>query len=130
MGTRRRPVDEHRTLEEIERDRWGAAPSGSTSLVQRVHALRRVPVRDLDVEGLRMLIGQQVGLPPLMPRALAVLAANPLAEGDLYPGDLLSSVMKVGHEYWDAHPEQHAVAVAIVRRVRLDEDGGVTGQTV
>jgi len=62
----------------------------------------------LTVEDLRLLIGQQKGLEHLIPVALDVLREDPLAEGDLYPGDLMKNVLGVSEEYWKEHPEERA----------------------
>ena len=35
-----------------------------------------------------------------------MLEANPLAEGDYYPGDLLQAVLGVDMEHWRANREQ------------------------
>jgi hypothetical protein len=91
------------SLEQIENDRWGDAPPGATRLVASVHALRRVPIGALNVEDLRLLIGQHTGLQVLLPQALALLERDPLVEGDLYPGDLLSAALHVPAPYWEAH---------------------------
>ncbi|MBM7788768.1 contact-dependent growth inhibition system immunity protein [Tenggerimyces flavus] len=42
----------------------------------------------------------------LLPLALDVLAADPRAEGDLYPGDLMAAVRRVPDTYWAEHPDQ------------------------
>lgn len=97
---------ERRSLEQLDGDRWGQPPPDSSYLVRTVHALRSKPLDSLDVEDLRILIGQEVGLDHLMPLALRVLEADPLAEGDFYPGDLLVAVLRVGHEYWERHPDE------------------------
>jgi hypothetical protein len=104
------------TLEQIENDYWGDPPRGASSLIERCHRYRQVPVDELGVEGLRMLIGQEIGLPVLMPLALTRLEADPLAEGDFYEGDLLASVLRLSGDYWRAHPEQ------ATRVQRLTED--------
>ena len=62
-------------------------------------------------EDLRVLVGQQVGLP----------VADPLAEGDFYPGDLLVSVVRVPAAFWGEHPELGARLRAVVERVDLGE---------
>ncbi|MFD8216816.1 contact-dependent growth inhibition system immunity protein [Streptomyces sp. NPDC059697] len=54
---------------------------------------------------LRLLIGQDVGLPVLLPLAVEVLRDNPLAEGDMYEGDLLSAVLTRSPAVWCAQPE-------------------------
>ena len=51
------------------------------------------------------MIGQGLGLASLLPLALELLAQNPWVEGDLYPGDLLSNVLAVPDDFWQAHPE-------------------------
>jgi hypothetical protein len=47
------------------------------------------------------MIGQSIGLRWLVPLALEMLKQNPLAEADLYPGDLLNSVLAVESDFWD-----------------------------
>jgi len=91
-----------RTLEDLEGDRWGPAEFDS-HLVREAHRLRSVPIGDLTVENLRLLLGQQIGTPWLLPLALARLTDDPLAMGDYYPGDLLTSVLGMDSSYWSSH---------------------------
>ncbi|MET9917426.1 contact-dependent growth inhibition system immunity protein [Streptomyces sp. NPDC006435] len=49
---------------------------------------------------MRLLIGQDIGLPYLLPLALGVLRENPMAEGDMYEGDLLSAVLTRNPLVW------------------------------
>ena len=88
-----RLVVRDRSLEDLERDRWPALPAHSSRLVSTAHALRCRPIGGLTVENLRLLIGQDVGLAHLLPLALEVLRDDPMAEGDMYEGDLLSAVL-------------------------------------
>lgn len=93
------------SLEELEHDRW-PVPSGEvTRLVATVHTLRRKPLVALTVEDLRVLIRQDVGLVHVLPLAFEVLREHPMAEGDLYEGDLLSAVLTRRPEIWKASPE-------------------------
>jgi hypothetical protein len=108
---------ERQSLEQIEGDYWGDPPAEATRLVATVHELRRRPVGALGVEDLRVLIGQRVGLDALVPPALARLEADPLAEGDFYPGDLLSAVVRLPVEYWRAHPTSAARLRAVIAAV-------------
>ena len=96
------------SLEQVEGVVWGEPPAGSSRLVETVHALRRRPIAELGIEDLRVMIGQHVGLPVLVPRALQVLEADPLAEGDFYPGDLLVAVVRVPAAYWIGDPRSRA----------------------
>ncbi|WP_239132156.1 contact-dependent growth inhibition system immunity protein [Paractinoplanes durhamensis] len=111
-----------RSLEEIEGDVWGEPPAGATRLVATVHELRRRPVGQLAVEDLRTLVGQQVGLDVVVPMVLDLLAAEPLAEGDFYPGDLLAATMRVPVEYWRAYPSWAARLRDIVDAVDVDDE--------
>lgn len=89
-----------RTLEQLEGDPWPAPKEGSTPMVERCHALRKVPIGRLTAGDLRLLIGQDIGIRFLVPLALEALETDPLTEAEYYPGDLLSAAMKVGTEYW------------------------------
>lgn len=105
--------DDERSLEQIEQDDWGDPPSDATFLVRRVMSLRRTPLKTLGAEELRIMIGQGVGLTVLVPRALAILNEDPLAQGDFYPGDLATVVARRYDEWCDSVPE----AAAIMGRV-------------
>ena len=83
-------------------------------LVRRTHELRRMPIEDFTVEDLRIMVGQQIALPHLVPQAVAVLEGNPLAQGDFYPGDLLQAVLRVDPSYWQAHQDQWPQVHAVV----------------
>lgn len=96
---------ERRTLDELDPPAWGSLDYGS-HLVKRTHELRRKPIEDFTVEDLRIMIGQRIGLAHLVPQAVAVLEANPLAQGDFFPGDLLQAVLRVDGAYWQAHQDQ------------------------
>jgi CDI immunity proteins len=102
----RMPVgcDRSKTLEQlegIERTELGLA----TPLVKEIHRLYAVPLERFSTENLRIMIGQQRGLPYLVPMALDILEADPWAAGDFYAGDLLHSVVRVASEFWKSHPE-------------------------
>lgn len=99
------PSQDLQSLDDIEGATWGPAPEGATTLVAKVHELRRKPVGELTPEDLRLLIGQQVGVDVLLPRALDVLRRNPLEEGDFYPGDLLAAVLRLPQSYWQRHSD-------------------------
>ncbi|HWD05917.1 MAG TPA: contact-dependent growth inhibition system immunity protein [Amycolatopsis sp.] len=92
------------TLEQLEAMSWGDAPADESYLVRTVHDLRRKPLGQMSVEDLRILLGQDEGTDFLLPYALTALEANPLAEGDYYPGDLLASAMSLPPERWARHP--------------------------
>ena len=106
--------DRSRSLEELERDRWEAPPPDATRLMATAHALRRRPVGTLTVEDLRLLIGQDIGLPVLLPLAVEVLRDDPLAEGHMYEGDLLSAVLTRSSAVWGGYPDLADQLAALV----------------
>ena len=68
--------------------------------------------------------GQSVGLPYLIPAADAKLGSEPLAEGDLYPGDLLQNVLKIDDGFWRSHHDllSRMLPVATSARDTTDDD--------
>jgi contact-dependent growth inhibition (CDI) system CdiI-like immunity protein len=118
-------VDESLTLEQIEDRHWGNPPADATRLIKTVYELRHKQVGSMDIENLRVLLLQQESLAVLAPIALTHLKQNPLAEGDFYPGDLLTAVLKIPQTYWQQHPDQRrrasAVIVAIEALGNLDD---------
>jgi hypothetical protein len=120
-------VDGSLTLEQLEDCRWGNPPADATRLIETVYRLRHKPVGTMDIEDLRVILLQQESLDVLVPIALNHLEQSPLAEGDFYPGDLLTAVLKVPQTYWQRHPDQRrrasAVAGAVEALGNLDDHG-------
>jgi len=87
-----------KSLEELEGVDAGEPPYDSY-LVRTTYALRKKPVGDFTTEDLRIIIGQGLGLPYLLPLALERLEAEPLAAGHFYRGDLLTNVIRA-EPYW------------------------------
>ncbi|MFE0922341.1 contact-dependent growth inhibition system immunity protein [Streptomyces nigra] len=100
-----RRVNRDLSLEELEGRRWSVPAGGETRLMATVRELRRKPIGGLTVEDMRLLIGQDVGLAYLLPLAMEVLRVNPLAEGDMYEGDLLAAVLTRSAEVWRDFPD-------------------------
>ena len=103
------------TLEELENEVW-PAPEIDSYLVATCHQLRKKPIEDFTTEDLRIMIGQNIGLHFLMPKALSVLEDNPLAEGDFFPGDLLRNATSVGSSFFDRSPEILARVVSVTKQ--------------
>jgi hypothetical protein len=96
--------DRSKSLQQLEEADWGE-PIFDSHLVTTVHQLRRKPLNEFSVEDLRIVIGQEIGLPFLVPLAVEQLEQNPLADGDLYEAALLDVVLRVSESFWESHPE-------------------------
>ncbi|MFE9204360.1 contact-dependent growth inhibition system immunity protein [Micromonospora sp. NPDC007230] len=106
------------TIEELERDVWPDPGPDDTFLVRRCLELRRKPLAEFTVEDLRIMLGQQIGVPALLPLAVRVLLRDPLAEGDYYPGDLLSNVLRLPDSAWSTlRPERQQLASVLAELV-------------
>ena len=113
--------DTGQSLEQLENDVW-PHQSYPTYVVQESQRLRKVPVGELDAEGLRLLIGQRIGLEFVAPLALEKVQANPLIEGRLYPGDLLVALLEVPVEFWQGRPEMNEAMVDLRFQLRQIHD--------
>lgn len=105
MGAKRAKSQPISTIEEIEQVYWGDKPPYDSHLVTTVYKLRKKNLDEFTAEDLRIVIGQNLSLPILIPKAVDLLEKDILAEGDFYPGDLLEHVLKVKLQFWDEHPE-------------------------
>ncbi len=109
--------DRRKSLQELDHDDWGE-PTYHSHLVTTCHRLRQKPLAEFTVEDLRIMIGQRIGLPFLVPLAVERLEEEPLAAGDFYPGDLLQAVLRAGETFWVDHPDSLQRVRKIVGRVK------------
>jgi hypothetical protein len=107
--------DREKSLDELDPPAWGD-PTFPSHLVTTCHQLRRKPLREFVVEDLRIMIGQHIGIPFLLPIAIEVIEREPLAEGDFYPGDLLVSVLSTDERLWTQHSDLAARVLAVLSR--------------
>jgi hypothetical protein len=108
-------MQEHNSIEQLENDYWKDVGFPS-NLVEKCFYYRKIPVSELSVEQLRLLIGQQIGLPYTVPKAISVLQGDILAEGDYYPGDLLNSLLGLPEEYWNQSPNEKTKLLELLRQ--------------
>jgi hypothetical protein len=102
-----------KSLENLEKDYWGK-PDYESHLVKTFHQLRKKPLKEFEIEDLRIMIGQNIGLKFLIPLALEKLRQDILAEGDYYEGDLLKAVLTSEKEFWNLEPKQTDELEAII----------------
>jgi len=96
----------HKSLESLEKKIWPPVDSDEGSyLINTCNQLRKKQLKDFTTEDLRIMIGQSIGLKFLIPLAIEILKTDILAEGDLYEGDLLQSVLISDKDYWRQEKE-------------------------
>ncbi|WAZ26526.1 contact-dependent growth inhibition system immunity protein [Streptomyces cinnabarinus] len=97
-----------RTLDELDPPRWNPPPADATSLVHKVHTLRRVPLIDLSPADLRTLVSQQVSLAYVLPVTVHLLLEEPLLDAYFYEGDLLLAAIQAPASAWSMIPDLEA----------------------
>ena len=95
-------MDRRLSIEAFKGRRWAESGADATQVIRAVHGAREVPVRDLSLEQLRLQLVQRVGLPWVIDEALIRLDDDPLAEGDLYPGDVLAALTGLDGHAWSS----------------------------
>ena len=90
---------QEKSLENLEKDFWGESENES-HLVKTCHQIRKKRLKDFEIEDLRIMIGQNIGLKFLIPLSIEKLKQNILAEGDFYEVDLLKSVVTSEVIFW------------------------------
>ena len=95
-----------KSLENLEKQIWPASDGSEDSyLIRTCLALRKKRLKDFEVEDLRIMIGQNIGLKYLVPLAIEELKKNILAAGDFYEGDLLKHILVSDPKYWESEKE-------------------------
>jgi hypothetical protein len=90
-------------------------PPLSTSTLKMVAAARRVALRDLSAEQLRLLIAQGEGVTHLLPFALTHLERDPLLSASDRRGDLLRAVLHA-EPFWIGRPEPRERIRTVIER--------------
>jgi hypothetical protein len=108
-----------KTLENLEKEVWRQFDSDSR-LVRRTKELRKIQLSSFTIEDLRLMIGQRISLDYLIPLALEALNEDLFAEGDLYKGDLLNSVLSIGTEFWDNNKDYWNELNELIKDKRLE----------
>ncbi|MET9768637.1 contact-dependent growth inhibition system immunity protein [Streptomyces sp. NPDC006415] len=100
-------TDRSKTIEQLEGIEWPDPPSEGTGLVKAVHNLRKRPINLLTAWEMSRLIGQDVGIPWLLPAALDILreTATDQPLGGFYDDDLLTAVLTRRAPVWHSNPQ-------------------------
>ena len=115
-----------KTLENLEGKYFGDPPFNS-HLVKTCYALRKKPLKDFEIEDLRIMIGQNRSLDYLIPLAIDKLKQNILSEGDFFEGDLLKNVLNSERDYWQREKENWKIVCELfTQKEQLILDSGMT----
>jgi hypothetical protein len=106
------------TLDALEGVTWGP-PTFDSGLATTCHRLRSKPLGEYDTEDLRIMIGQNIGLPWLLPLAIDRLEEDPWASGAHYPGDLLTMTVRAKFS-WITQPDLRERLRAVIARALRD----------
>jgi CDI immunity proteins len=112
--------DSTKSIEQLENDYWPTAISNPTKLTEKCYHYRRIPVQELTTEQTRLLIGQNIGLHFLIPKAIDILRSNILAEGDFFEGDLLNAVLNCDINYWEVHADLRSEVIDLIKQNRSE----------
>ncbi|MCK0137423.1 contact-dependent growth inhibition system immunity protein [Arenibacter sp. S6351L] len=105
-----------KSIKQLEKD-YSTDPSEfPTGLVENCYKYRKIPIEDLNIEQLRLLISQKIGIEYLIGIVLKTLERNAIAEGNLYEGDLLIAVSKIPSEFWKENKKEFGIFKRIVTR--------------
>ena len=95
-----------KTLDELEGVRTRILQEDSYLLMTITQLRAEKPLCEFDIEDLRILIGQSIGLKFLIPIAIEELEKDILVEGDFYEGDLLKAILTSNTTtYWREEKE-------------------------
>ena len=103
------------TIEAIENVFWGE-PEFPSSLIIKCHSLRKKDLDLFEIEDYRLLVGQNIGLEIIMPRAMIILRRDLFAEGHFYKGDLLKVVLTSDQTYWNNHPDTRQEIISLFKQ--------------
>ena len=89
-----------KSIEGLEKKDFGPIPNDASSIVTRALKLSRVPINEFQVDDIRFMIVQGIGLKYLIVEAIQLLKENLLTEGNYYEGDLLNALFLLDKEQW------------------------------
>ena len=89
-----------KSIESLEKQNYGPVPPDESSIVQRLWRLRKTPINELQVDDIRFMIIQGIGLKYFLFEAIDLLKENLLTEGNYYEGDLLNAVLQIEKVQW------------------------------
>ncbi len=112
-------MERNRSLEELENDVW-EEPAFRSHITVTCTQARKKPLCQLTDEELRCMIGQKIGLAYLLPLAVERLQDDPLLEASMFPGDLLTVLLRLDPEEWAADTAASFSSILLANRPQLE----------
>jgi hypothetical protein len=81
------------SIEELENDYWGEAPSSSSNIVKKSFSLRKKKIKEFEIDDFRFMLNQNIGVEFIAPVVIKILLNNPFEEGNYFKGDLLKAFL-------------------------------------
>lgn len=103
MGCVATDFDRQLSLAQLAGDRWRKPGPEATGVYRDMYGLRRVPAWRLGPEDLRLLVTHHIALEFTVPLALEMVEQEPQLLAYLFHGDLLTSLLRVDHSFWEDH---------------------------
>ena len=89
-----------KSIEVHEKDYWKDKPEYASSLIEKCHNLRKLPLSSLSNDQLRLSLSQDLGIKFTVPLIVTKLLENIFIECDFYPGDLLFALFRKLNSDW------------------------------
>ncbi len=105
---------ESKSIEQLEKNVWKELSEYPTDLVEKCYQYRKVSISELNIEQIRLLVSQQIGLEHIIGISLNKLEQNILAEGHFYAGDLLVAVSGLPTEFWHENKNEFLIFINLV----------------
>ena len=113
------------TLEQLENQSWNQPNKFPTTMVEDIFNARKIPLKQLSSNDIRILISQSIGLKYIVPYAFDVLEKNVLEDAMYFPGDLLLSVLNIDKSYWKNNGNQYQNFLELLSKNQLTIDNSL-----
>ncbi len=74
-----------------------------SNVVREYYTVTLKKIKDFTNEDVRFCLSQETGLKFVVPIAIEILRDDILAEGDMYPGDIVTNLLRIDAEFWGLH---------------------------
>lgn len=107
-------ADMNKSIVELENIVWEDSDFGSYVVQTSQRAVKK-PLNQLSLEEIRLLLSQKIGVPYVLPIAVAALEQDILQEVHYYEGDLLNIVLRLTEAFWRDAKEERNIVAQLVR---------------